>query len=341
MPEHAVRVGVVGSGRIGRVHARAYRAVERGRLVACTDVVADAAREFARDFSLEAVADYETLLQREDIDAVLIATPNWLHAEMTLAALAAGKHVFCQKPMALTLEDADRVLAVSASCDRVLQLGFMLRFTPPFPNVKDLIATGAIGEPIAARSAVFGWEPNADWWFDKATGGGVILDTLIHFADLLRWLVGPVERVYAEGGAYVLDGAKRHRSPDNATVCMRHTNGATTSVYVTWTAGHGNFTLEVYGSDGNVAVDLIEKQVSRVFLRRPFEVDGRFLPQGWTFPDVVWDYSYTNEQQHFVDRILGRVDGQHAASPQDARAALAVAIAAQQALDQSRPIVPA
>src|SRR2546425_327892 len=106
MPDE-VRVGLVGSGRIGRVHAEAYRRVVGGSVVACLDAVPTAADELARDFGLEVISSYPEMLAREDIDAVLIATPNWLHAEMTRAALAADKHVFCQKPMALTIDEAD------------------------------------------------------------------------------------------------------------------------------------------------------------------------------------------------------------------------------------------
>jgi myo-inositol 2-dehydrogenase / D-chiro-inositol 1-dehydrogenase len=331
-----VRVALVGSGRIGRVHANAYATVNRGRLVACADDLPDVGEAFAEEYGLEVEASLDAILARDDVDAVLIATPNWLHAQMTVAALEAGKHVFCQKPIALTLEDADRVLEASQATDRVLQFGFMLRFTPPLAEIKRLIESGAIGEPIASRTAIFGWEPNADWFYDKSTGGGVILDTLIHFADLASWLIGPVERVHAEGGAYVLDGSKGHGSPDNATVLMRHANGASTSAYVTWTAGHGNLTLEIYGTAGHVAIDLIEKQVSRLFLSRPFESEGQSLPSGWSFPDLVWAYSYGNEQQHFIDRILGRVDGNDAATADEARNALAVVLAAQKALDEQR-----
>jgi myo-inositol 2-dehydrogenase/D-chiro-inositol 1-dehydrogenase len=331
-----VRVALVGSGRIGRVHASAYAGVNRGRLVACTDELPEVAVAFGKEYGLEVESSLDAILAREDIDAVLIATPNWLHAQMTIAALEAGKHVFCQKPIALTLDDADRVLAASAVSDRVLQFGFMLRFTPPLPEVSRLIRSGAIGEAIAARTAIFGWEPNADWFYDKHTGGGVLLDTLIHFADLAQWLIGPIERVHAEGGAYILDGSKSYGSPDNATVLMRHANGASTSAYVTWTAGHGNLTLEIYGTDGHVALDLIEKQVSRLFLTRPFETDGNRYPSGWTFPDLVWAYSYGDEQQYFVDRILRRVDGSDAATAKEARAALAVVLAAQEALDEQR-----
>src|SRR5437879_5714625 len=112
MPE-SVRVGLVGSGRIGRVHAEAYRRVVGGSLVACLDSVPAVANALAGDFGFEVIASYPEMLARDDIEAVLIATPNWLHAEMTCEGLAVGKHVFCQKPMALTIEEADRVLAAA------------------------------------------------------------------------------------------------------------------------------------------------------------------------------------------------------------------------------------
>jgi myo-inositol 2-dehydrogenase/D-chiro-inositol 1-dehydrogenase len=326
-----INVALVGAGRIARVHAEAYRHVSRGRLVACTDPVDAAARALSADYGLTVAPDIDALLKDSDIHGILIASPNALHPEQTIAALAAGKHVFCQKPIALTLADADRVVAAGAAAPgQVLQHGFMLRFTPPLPALKDRVAGGELGAPIAARAAVFGWEPTNDWFYDPAQGGGVILDTLIHFADLVLWLFGPAETAYTEGGAYVLDGAKRHRSPDNATVTVRHTSGVVTSMYVTWTAGHGNFTIETYGSRGSAAVDLVHAQAMSTYAKRT----------GWAYPDLVWNYGYQGEQQYFVDRVAGLVDGAQAATAAQARDALALCLAAQRSLDEHRIVTP-
>jgi myo-inositol 2-dehydrogenase/D-chiro-inositol 1-dehydrogenase len=324
-----VNVALVGAGRIARVHAEAYRTVARGRLVACTDPVAEAARSLADDYDLKVAPDLDALLADPAIDAVLIASPNHLHADQTLRALAAGKHVFCQKPIALTLADADRVVAEANGTDRVLQFGFMLRFTPPLPQLRSRLAQGELGDPITAQAAVFGWEPSADWFYDPAHGGGVILDTLVHFADLVLWLFGPAEHVSTEGGAYVLDGAKRHHSPDNAVVTVKHRGGAVSSMYVSWTAGHGNFTLDVYGTKGRASVDLVHQQAMNVFVKDPGQ---------WQFPDLVWSYGYGGEQQYLVDRIAGRVDGSLAATPAQARDALALVLAAQASLDRGQRV---
>ncbi|GAB1820142.1 Gfo/Idh/MocA family protein [Herbidospora sp. RD11066] len=323
-----VNVALIGAGRIARVHANAYQGVAGGRLVACTDPVEAAAQSLAKDYGLTVAPSMEAILDDPDIDAVLIASPNALHPEQAIAAVKAGKHVFCQKPIALTLEEADRVVAETAGIDRILQYGFMLRFTPPMPQLKKQIVDDELGTLIASRAAVFGWEPTNDWFYDPAQGGGVILDTLVHFADLVLWLYGPAEKVYTDGGAYVLDGAKRFNSPDNATIQVRHTTGVVSSMYVTWTAGHGNFTIETYGSKGSNSIDLVTNQITRTFDKA----------KGFGYPDLVWDYGYRGEQQHFVDRINGRADNVIGVGAQEARDALALCLAAQQSLDEARVV---
>jgi myo-inositol 2-dehydrogenase/D-chiro-inositol 1-dehydrogenase len=325
-----LRLGILGSGRIARVHAKAYQSVARGALTACADIKREAADALAKDFGLKVHADAAALFAAKELDAVLIATPNGLHCEQTVAALEAGKHVFCQKPIAMTMREADRVVAAAkAHPKQILQYGFMVRFTPPMPALRARIAGGGIGTPIVSRSAIFGWEPSAPWFYDPAQGGGVILDTMVHFADLLIWLFGPVDYVHADGGPYVLAGAKEYGSADNAVVTVKHKNGVISSLYVTWTAGHGNFTFEVYGSGGEVSADLIRSQASSAFIKPTKENAG-----GWEYPDLVWAYGYGGEQQHFVDRVLGLpVDAAAAANVHDARDALALVLAAQKALD--------
>lgn len=328
----SVRVGVIGAGRIARTHANAYKTVARGRLTACTDAVPDAAKAFAAENNLQVFDSPASLLASPEIDAVIIATPNGLHAEQTIAALKAGKHVFCQKPIAMSLAEADNVIAEARKHPRsVLQYGFMLRFTPPLAEVKARIASGGLGEPIVSRSAIFGWEPSAKWFYDPKQGGGVILDTMVHFADLLVWLFGPVDYVHADGGPYVLEGAKEYGSADNAMVTVKHKSGVISHQYVTWTAGHGNFTFEVYGSKGEMIVDLVRAQASAAFAKGG---------ANWSYPDLVWKYGYGGEQQHFVDRILGLgVDIDAAADVKAGRAALDLVLAAQKALETGE-IVP-
>jgi myo-inositol 2-dehydrogenase / D-chiro-inositol 1-dehydrogenase len=322
-------IGIVGTGRIARVHANAYRSVRGGNLTTCMDVDRNTAEAFANDFGLNRTDTFEAVLANPDIDAVVLATPNHLHAQQTVAALAAGKHVFCQKPIALSMPDAQRVALAASNSQRVLQYGFMLRFTPPLPALKARVAAGEFGELIASQSAVFGWEPNNDWFYDPAHGGGVVLDTMIHFADLVLWVFGDVDRTYGEGGSFALEGAKRHGSADNATVVFHHKSGAVSSIYVSWTSGYGNFRFDVFGTAGSAGVDLVQKQAMTAF-RRPGADAGL---GGWEYPDLVWAYGYTGEQQYFVDQVRGLADGTAAAGARQASRALEVALAAQESLE--------
>jgi len=332
-PQDSVRVGLVGAGRIAKVHAAAYGRIARGSIVSVTDPVPGAAESLASQYGYAVSPGFDEMLADPTIDAVLLATPNSLHADQAVRALAAGKHVFCQKPIALTLDDADRVVAAAEASDRVTQFGFMLRFTPPLPQLKQRLAEQELGPLIAAQAAVFGWEPSNEWFYDPKNGGGVILDTLVHFGDLVLWLFGPAEHVSTEGGAYKLEGAKKYGSPDNAVVTIRHTSGVVSSLYVSWTAGRGNFKIDVYGNDGSASVDLVHSQALNLHIS-----DDTREKSGWLYPDLVWDYGYSGEQQYFVDRILGREDGSLAASAAEARDALALMLAAQESLDERRTI---
>ncbi len=325
-----VRVGVIGAGRIARTHAEAYKSVARGALVACTDVIPQAAQAFGAENGLKVFASAEELLNSPEIDAVIIATPNGLHADQTIAALRAGKHIFCQKPIAMTMNEAGAVIKEAQQYKgQILQYGFMLRFTPPMTTVYQRLKSGELGSPIVSRSAIFGWEPSAKWFYDPKQGGGVILDTMVHFADLLLWMFGPVDYIHSDGGPYVLEGAKEYGSADNAMITVKHKSGVISHQYVTWTAGHGNFTFEVYGSLGETSVDLVRSQASAAFIKPQAAGSG-----GWKFPDLVWKYGYGGEQQHFVDRILGLpVDPQAAADVYAGRDALKLVLDAQLALD--------
>jgi myo-inositol 2-dehydrogenase/D-chiro-inositol 1-dehydrogenase len=328
-----VRVGLIGAGRIAQVHAAAYQRIARGEIVVVTDPVIAAAERMSKEYGYALSPTFQDILADESVDAVLLATPNFLHADQTIQALEAGKHVFCQKPIALTLEDANRVVDAAKASDRLLQFGFMLRFTPPLPQLQARLANNELGSLIAAQAAVFGWEPSNDWFYDPKNGGGVILDTLVHFGDLVLWLFGPAERVTTEGGAYKLEGAKKFGSPDNAVVTVRHRSGVVSSMYVSWTAGRGNFTLDVFGNDGSATVDLVHSQALNLHIADKSRDDA-----GWQYPDLLWDYGYAGEQQYFVDRILGRADGSKVGSAADARDALALMLAAQRSLDEGHTV---
>jgi myo-inositol 2-dehydrogenase/D-chiro-inositol 1-dehydrogenase len=303
--EDPVRIGIIGAGRIADVMAGAYAEVEGAQLSAVADINATAAQRFADKYDIKRrFQDYNELLALADLDAVLICLPTFLHREASIAACRAGKHIFCQKPLGLTVDDCEAIGAAVMEAQVILQVGFMIRFTPPFREVKEILSSGEIGELIALRSSVFGWEPSDEWFYDPARGGGVLIDTIIHTFDLFRWYGGEVTTLFASGGAYVLAGAKKYGTPDNIMCSLRFENGAMGDIYGSWTSGYGDKTLEVYGTNGSVQVDLVGKQGGHVFLKKDSTAEGRV--GGWRNLGLLWKFGYQREARHFVDTVRGR-----------------------------------
>ena len=204
----AVRCGVIGYGLFGAHHARAFAAAPGAELAAIA-VPSEASRAVATAAHAGAAlyTDYRQLLERPDIDAVSIVVPNVLHFEIAAAALAAGKHVLVEKPMALTIAHCREVIRLAAENRRVLAVGHELRLSSLWGGVKRLIDDGAIGQPRYALIELsrFPYRQGAGGWrYDPVRVGSWILEEPIHFFDLARWYLsscGDPESVYARANA--------------------------------------------------------------------------------------------------------------------------------------------
>lgn len=215
-----MRIGIVGLGFMGATHARAWRSVSAAKLAA---VVSSDAAKLAGELSnisgnldrggepidLGGAKRYGTfgeLIADDEVDAVDLCTPSYLHAGQAATALEAGKHVLVEKPMATTAEDCSRMLAAAAESGKVLMVGHVLRFWPDYTAALRLIRSGSLGELRSAflrrKCAAPAWSP---WLRDKSKSGGAVLDLLIHDFDFCRQLLGVPTRVEARG---VEDSAK-------------------------------------------------------------------------------------------------------------------------------------
>ena len=199
-----LNIGVIGAGRIGTVHTETIvRSVPEAQVVAIVDVNIAAAKELAeRNMVKSYSADYRTITQNPDIDAVIICSPTDVHALHATVAAKAGKHIFCEKPIALDLDTIRRVLQTVEQSRVKFMVGFNRRFDPNFRKVKDMVVQGKVGEPhivkITSRDPA---PPPAEY---VAVSGGMFLDMTIHDFDMARFIVGDeVEehrRFRAEGG---------------------------------------------------------------------------------------------------------------------------------------------
>ena len=194
-----ITVAILGGGFMGAAHAANYKALEgRVRVKTVASRQSERAAAVADSVGAELTGDVDAAIRDPDVDAVDICLPTGLHRETAEAALAAGKHVFLEKPIALRLEDADAIVAAAERAEGFFMVGLVLRFWPEYVELRRRVSAGELGRPLAVST--FRLSPPADWndWMaDPAQSGGVPVDLLVHDFDQMNWLLGEPRRVYA------------------------------------------------------------------------------------------------------------------------------------------------
>jgi myo-inositol 2-dehydrogenase / D-chiro-inositol 1-dehydrogenase len=326
----SLRIGLIGAGRIGRKHAETLAYRTRGAELA---VVADADGDVARAAAAEAgetrwTGDCREVLNDRTIGAVVIAAPTNLHAALIGEAAAAGKHIFCEKPLALSLADADAALAAVGRAGVKLQIGFQRRFDPPFERAH--ARTGELGTLYLLRSTTRDPQPPPENYLRAAPS--ILTDTSIHDIDMLLWLArSPVVEVHAMGSSLVRPAFRERRIIDTCVTTLRFANGALGFIDNSWEAIYGyDVRAEVLGSGGAVEVGHAHETG---LLRLDRAGTATDYPQ--TFLER-FDLAYTREIQEFARCVL--VDETPRVTGPEARADLAVALAAVQSLTEGRPV---
>jgi myo-inositol 2-dehydrogenase/D-chiro-inositol 1-dehydrogenase len=220
-------IGVIGAGRIGTVHARSITYyVPRAKVTAVSDPALERAQALVAELGIPAaVADYKEILRDPSIDAVLVCSPTNTHADVCVESARAGKHIFCEKPVDLTIE---RILLTKEACEKAgvrLQIGFNRRFDHNHARVRELVSSGALGKPeivkITSRDPA---PPSPEY---AASSGGLFIDMMIHDFDMAQFLAGsPITEVYAQGAVLVDPEIGKAGDVDTAVVLLKFENGA-------------------------------------------------------------------------------------------------------------------
>jgi myo-inositol 2-dehydrogenase/D-chiro-inositol 1-dehydrogenase len=252
-----INIGLIGAGRIGRLHAEhlAFR-IPQAELLVVSDIVPEAAQRCAAECSVPtATHDHRTIMGHPDIEAVVICSSTDTHAQMIEEAAAAGKHIFCEKPIDFDLGRIDRALAAVEEAGVKLQIGFNRRFDPNFRRVRELVADGKIGEPHILR--ITSRDPAPPPIEYVKVSGGIFLDMTIHDFDMARYLIGSeVEEIYAAGGVMVDPAIGAAGDIDTAVITLRFTNGVIGTIDNSRQAVYGyDQRVEVFGSGGAVGAD--------------------------------------------------------------------------------------
>lgn len=294
-----IGIGIIGSGGIARgAHLPGYRALEREgvKIVAVCDVDEATAKRAASEFHVDHVyTDYERMLERDDIDAVSICTPNYLHKQPTVDALEAGKHVLVEKPLAMNAVEGKEMVEAARRTDRKLQVGFMNRFNSRALALKRFIDAGEMGEIYYGRAQALRRRGIPGWGVftqkDKQ-GGGPLIDIGVHILDLTLWLMGHPKPVSVSGKTYTKFGTRsgvlglmgqwdpaKYTVEDLGIGFVRFDNGATLTVEASFAANLEKdvFNTELYGTEGGCTYE----PARMYFERHQTLVDATpvFLPQ--------------------------------------------------------------
>jgi len=327
-----VGVALIGTGRMGAFHGETLaQRVPGARLAAVADPAPGAAERLAGALGADrAYTDVTGLWADPEVDAVVIAAPARSHADLVVAAAAAGKHVFCEKPMAVTLPDADRAIDAARAAGVVLQVGFNRRFAADWRAARALLDAGTLGTPRQLRSVTRdpgGFDPS------RVLPDTIFLETLIHDFDTLRFLNPGAEavEVYATADALVEPEWRDRGLLDTAVVHVRFDNGAMAVAEACFEAAYGyDVRGEVLGS-GGMATMGDGRRTGMVFsgsagrLVETVRSDQELFPEG-----------YTGELAAFVAAV--RAGTPALVTGEDARAALAIALAAAESVRAGRPV---
>jgi scyllo-inositol 2-dehydrogenase (NAD+) len=330
---NCLNVGVIGVGRMGRLYAaNLAQRVPHARLVAVADQKSGLAESFAREYSVPKFYEsHHDLLSDPDVEAVAVITSTSTHKDVIIDAAKAGKAVFCEKPISLSLEDANRIVQVVEETGAFLQMGFQRRFDAAYVGARQKVEEGVIGTPVVFTSISRDpYRPPLEFC-DPKVSGGLIADMGAHDFDVARMYMGEVKSVHAIGGVLAYPEMKEVGDIDNALINLVFENGGLGSVQLSRNAVFGyDIRGELWGTKGSIQIGY--------FRQTPILI---MTEQGITH-DVVpyfiqrFESAYLTQIQDFVDKVLK--SEKPSITGADAVAAMRISLAANASFEQNRTV---
>ncbi len=309
-----VRIGIIGSRFQADCIAHSVRMMpDEAEVVAVASPSEGHARAFAERHQIAShYTDYRAMLKDPAIEMVSITAPNRLHAEMTIAAAQAGKHVVCEKPLCVTLEEADAMLDACHRAGVLLLYAEELFFAPKYVKAKQMADEGAFGRIHLVKQSEKHNGPHSDWFWDvNQSGGGALMDLGCHGIAFCWWFLGKpkVKSVYAHLSTQV-HGAKT-AGDDEALCIIEFEGGATGVVENSWTKPGGmDDTIEIFGDKGQTYADMLMGNALPTYSEVGFgyAVEKAASTTGWTWPvfEEHWNYGFPQEMRHFARCVRGK-----------------------------------
>jgi predicted dehydrogenase len=320
---------LIGCGGMGRSEARLLPQIPEAKLLAVCDVQEQAARAFGEEMGVPAFTDAAQVFARPEIGAVMVTTPNGLHTQLVLDAAAAGKHIYCEKPMAFTVAECDEMMAAAERAGVRLMVGQVLRLLPLFARITELFDSGVLGRPLAVQISRLGWigDPTARYRLSKATTGGLLYDITIHEIDLVTRLCGPVASIYANMDRTIMTNIDYE---ETASLQLRHQSGAVASLFESIASPVGCFRGHIIAEKGTLSFDYSAGTLSyKVGDSKQEAVSEKVGPKDR-------ENGYLRELRSFTEWVL--YDRTPLLTAKEGRAAIAVVEAAYASARSGQPV---
>lgn len=299
-----MKIGIIGCGKIAERHLTGYKKIE-GAEVSVSDLVLDKAKSLSEDYGVDYEEDPDDLIKGENIDAVDVCVPTRHHAEVILKALENDKHVFCEKPLTNSLEEAEEIEKKSRESNRIVMSGYLYRFHPAFEKVKEVLEERIIGEPYYAVFRVGGRGSHRAWKHKKSEGGGAINEMLVHMLNLVTWYFDGVETAQNLSTETVLetreiDGEEVEADAEDLTVLRLETvEGAKVLCESDLiTPSYMNY-VEIHGTNGSIWTSILDYFPTVVYCKEPRGVYN----QGNNFFEYERVDLFEKELRHFVESV--------------------------------------
>jgi len=309
-----VKVGIIGSQFQADIHAESFRLMpDEAEVVAVASPTPGNAETFARKHRIPRwFTDYRRMLEEPDIEMVTIAAPNALHARMTVDAAHAGKHVVCEKPLCMTMEEADLMIDTCRSKGVLLMYAEELFFTPKYVKAKQMADDGAFGRVYMVKQCEKHFGPHAPWFWDiNRSGGGVLMDMGCHGIAFCYWFLGrpKLTAVTCHLGTYV--HGDKTRGDDDAICILDFANGARGVVENSWARRGGMLDrAEIHGEGGHTVADLHMGNALPTYSEYGYgyAVEKAPTTKGWSWPvfEELWNYGFPQEMHHFARCVRGK-----------------------------------
>jgi UDP-N-acetyl-2-amino-2-deoxyglucuronate dehydrogenase len=326
-----IGIGIIGAGRMGEIHAANIQKISGTKVVAVTEVIKSKAQEFAQKYGVDSYDDYRPLLDRKDVQAVVVCNPHSLHHDSVVAAANAGKHILCEKPIETTIEKMDSMLDACKKNKVLFMPCHTHRFLPTNVKVKQLLDEGRIGKPIMAYDQILalGFQKEYPAWMGtkSLSGGGMFMVNGVHSIDRIRyWMNGDVTSVFSKSGRYALD----IEVEDNGMIFLTLSNGTFANCHLSWSTPKpaGGCMIKIHGTEG-----IIESWVWKNSIRLVTKTDS-----DWVDIPVPEGNGQLLEMTEFINAI--KENRPASVSPEDGRKAVSAILAAYESNECGKAIIP-